>query len=1387
MKSVISKIKEKLETNFESGGYKLSDTHFENGKNLHSKQYYFAKKYFQNTVDCDDISVLLNNKLNELQLDDNTTLIGFRNYTGLLLTKTIELSGKYNYAIIEQAGDNFVWQHFPHLRKKLIIILPVTCTCSTYIKLRKFIQLYIRNHIKNEQVEVDVNFINIFLILEQSLQNSESATIEIKKLKDSDDKEEKKIFNIYSAFNWTEITPTQILFNNKSAKTYYANPLIRLYSEMYLPESCPICFQDSNNSLVEKPLFPTHDNYETPNLIFGFPNFSPSENREEFYSVFGSNDGSWNTHLYGHTTVNKSSYLNYIRGNVFYKKNKEKILPFFNTELSTHLTAIDKNILFITAENKHNSNFLEDITLTDSLKNKSVTILRFEPSNEFVDNFISLHGKSITELNTKIIYFEDVISAGKTFKLISNYIKHARKESTRKLGRHGFDLVITLVDRTPLFTRDEILKKIYSDKNNNEIENARRFVAFYKLNVPIISATHMGNPLRRRIHDLQKMIGQCHLDSLKSTIGRELSNQRARNLPELDLMGQENDYLHYFPFDNIEETYDESIYGLYKPYLNKERLDLLKLFLSHEINCELAKKEYNKIDYFDRYRHEPYQFIFELIETINDNIKNTVHNFFVLPKDKNSPHRKYKIEGEIIHDTIIKILSRHPFTYYKNIYEAVFCYCCLKLDDLHKKIETSGVKSFIVFRQLKFYIRRSVELNSNFIISERFIRCIKIQYNHESLVKIRQYYYDRQHILRELHGTGKVGNELFKAAKNNILYKLNQSDSYFNYLLFCYKELVFKNPYRSIKLEELVNSKTLLPKEINTPKKYLYETKNLITNPYFQFSGMLKAENVFLLNELKELHKLNIINQLKKEEDSKKQTDFTQPISIYNYYFRKKKNDPIILNALKLIRNSRYNNGNEVIEFRDIKYAVCNMLRAVAILELRKKRKDLNHHKANLNTELKDILKLVIEIINPNHQDFNKSNVLSIETEKKISLIELECAFFVEYRRKSKLDLNSENLYSITSSSDPNNNQAIVLNQKGLVYNLLYGLFDNTDCKNEQTLISAYKQENKNYISFQERYYSKNENSVKELHFEELLKNDLYDESTGEGIKFLSDSKMLLAFRLSKFILPDKTNTHFGADGQAVLLISTSTPANTDNFVKFMSNEKVRLLLLIKEELLEYLQKQFDNDAFIDVLQRQSAISYQSSIRHGISEYTDHLEYLIEDIRQECSTSEEKVELFNIIVKAIKGQLQDIENTNQINNRTTYSKEELLRTMKLLFESTRVAAYSIPFHSVDTALINFESLSMNRLVKEVIIPELIRNMKKYCPRYGDRGLSISYVYSEKSFYFKNKKAKFAYFTSTKKGGGGLGMIKNILQKSFIGSLEAKNDIEEFTLKLTLNI
>lgn len=63
---IIENIKSKVEKEFEYNGFKLSNAHFENGHNLHGKQYYFAKRYFQNTDNCNEIAEILCSKLKDL-------------------------------------------------------------------------------------------------------------------------------------------------------------------------------------------------------------------------------------------------------------------------------------------------------------------------------------------------------------------------------------------------------------------------------------------------------------------------------------------------------------------------------------------------------------------------------------------------------------------------------------------------------------------------------------------------------------------------------------------------------------------------------------------------------------------------------------------------------------------------------------------------------------------------------------------------------------------------------------------------------------------------------------------------------------------------------------------------------------------------------------------------------------------------------------------------------------------------------------------------------------------------------------------------------------------------------------------------------------------------
>jgi hypothetical protein len=1359
------KIKEALENKFERGGYKLDNAHFENGQNLHSEQYYFAKGYFQNSNNCKDLSQLLVPKLESLNFPESTTLVGFRNYVGLLLKETTNSIRNYNYAIIEEEDNTFVWQHLPELKDNLVIILPITCTCSTYIKLRKFLIDHLIKTGRDGQIRVNDDFINVFLILEESLQAQENEVIEISSLKNS----KGELFKIYSAFNWTEINKEQIRFNNKTSTTFIANPLIRLYSKMYLPEACPLCFPLKGSSIAEQPLFPTLDNFETPNLIFGFPNFSniPSLN---FLETLGFDDNEGNSHLYGHIRVNKGSYVNYIRGNTFYEKNKNEILSFFDKELSKILAGDgESNIIFITAENKHNSNFLEDISLSPFLKNRSVTILRFQPTNEFVDNFISLHGKDLNSEHVKVIYFEEVVSAGTTFKLISNYLKHSKNQSPKKTGRHGFDLVLTLVDRTPVYTRDEIIKKLFSEINSDYPED--KFIAFFRLNVPIISASHLGNPLNLRIGDLEKMINQCHLDSLKIRIANEITERQPRKLPEMDSSNVQTKILSYFPFQNIEREIDPEILRIYRPSRNKERLDLLKLYLTHEINTELAKEKYRDPHYFERYEGSLDLFVKDLIDSLKTNMGDNIADHFIAPEDRESPSRKPQIEGEIVHDTIVKILSRPPFTYYKTLYEATFRYCLIKLNTLYTKIEQERINEFKVFRELKFYVKRLVDLHSNFIVSERFIGCIRDQYNKESIGSVVEFYSDTMRSLDGKRDRGEIDLEYYRAAAQNVAYKLQQVTSYFSYLLYYYKELTFKNPAISIKLEELVNSDALLPKEILKQNYHRPDNlENLISNPYFHFTGMIKAENIRLLAELKELHKRNLAAP-----------GFQSRKNYREYYFTThRKHDPIIINAQKLIEKSRHRADER--NYKNIIQASVNMLETITVLE-NKKNKQIDARKpdkVNLDTELKEILDSVIQIIQP-----------GIEEGK------LKYAFFVEFKKRVKSKPDTGNIYSLVSDEPSDYLSATKLDPDGLVYNMLYGLYDDLESKNEQTLIAGVKLKNGRCISFKDRHYYKalGDDHFKESSFSDLYKKDFFDDSTayGYGIKQLNDANMSVLFRFASLVQPHDTvmlkhgdpTQPYKLNGRAILLITSTDDCDTKGFLEFMSNEKIRLILLIKDELLAYLQKQFDNDAFVEVLENKKAAFYQNNLRHGLARYVDSLKHIVEDIESDRN-NDRYFSLFQRMINATKGQLRAIEAGDYKGNDTEYSKKELLKYMRDIFESHSVVGYSIPFVTIKTGAFNLDKINLNEIILDVIFTEIIINMKRYSPRDERAELTISFEQTTRTFHFRNRTIASPYIQNTEKKGGGLSMCRKIMEKLALGIITKETKGGFCTVKIQLN-
>jgi len=1363
--AIISNIKQKIEEDFEQGGYKLENTHFANGRNLHSRQYYFAKRYFQSSDNCIELAKLLAGKLESLGLENNTTLIGFRNYSGLLLNYACSILNNNNYAIVEEEEGNYIWQHLPSLKKHLVIIIPIACTCSTFVRMRKFINDYLRSQHLHNDITITPTFIPLFLILSESLKKYEFKNLKVSDLREPNE----EIHKIYSAFDWNEINIDHIVFNSNENTSYQAYPLIRLFSEIYLPETCKICFPVDRLNGTEKPLLQTHDNYETPTLIFKYPNFNPVENSSKlnFFDSFSTVGDTWNIHLYGHIKVNKSRYKNYIRGNAFYEKNKSSILKYFEEKLKAYIKDDDKSIILITAEDKHNSNFLDDLAYSNTFKGRSVTILRFQPSHEFVDNFISLHSDFINQKCDKVIYFEEVMSAGKTFKLISNYIKHS-KQGEDKLGRHGLDLVLTLIDRTTLHTKDEILKKLHSKKM--PLDPAPRFISYFSLNVPIISASHLGNPLTTRNKDLINLIHDSHLDAVKKIIMKELSMHQPKKLPELELSEKDNS-LHFFPFVEKNNLSLKELVEQYSPVYNKERLDLLKLYFAHHINTELSQKKYNESGFFSTYINNPELLIEELLLTLNKKTAEEIDSFFAHSLLPNRV-RNTNLENEIVNYIIIKLLARHPFTYYKDIYIPIFNYCVKHLSKLNARIEQKGIPNFMNFRELKFFIRRSVELNSNFIISDAFLKCIKVQYSKQRIELIMAGYKSELLKLDQTYNESSTRDSWFyKTIKRNIQYKQDQLSSYFLFLIFCYKELVLKNPYRSIKLEELINSKELLPPYVHEAHLHNDQLETVISNPYYQFTGMLKAENIYFLKELKELHKKRGEGNWAKHENE----GLFKIRLLYNYYFRMKKNDPIILNAKKLLAKSRFNNIENRRErekkLSEIKTSVCAMLKTVSLLESRKLRKDDKLSVGtDLNSEIVEILNAVLEIIQPG-----------------ISKDNLDYAFCIEYRKDALMSRANENIYTILSKKKPDSTPEVKLDKNGLVVNLLNGLTDINDFDSEESLLTVICSKDGKVRSFKEKYATcSNQAGVT---IEELYKKDLYNPETKMGLQIINDSSMSLYFRLSTLNKTKSNELVAKLEGQAVLVITCKLEPNLVNYLEFMSNEKIRLILLIKTELLEYLQKQFENDAFIEILENRKRESYQRKLEHGLSRYRIAQNKLFEESSN--STDEEIIDRNRIVNKiindAIDGQFYFRNKPTITETPVEYKTSKILTKIKYILESPCFFGCVITESEIKYSGFTTDLIVMYPSIFNVVIPELIINMKKCSSRQRNDGLTIEYSAEQNKITFRNDIRKAFLNDSDDKDFGGLNMCREIIAKLKLQPLEIpKRTDEYFTVSINLN-
>jgi len=1425
--------------------YLISEPHYEIGKSIHADRFYYAKKYFQSTDNSNTVALSLSQRiLSQFKHLENHTFVGYGNFSALFLSKLVEKIKldrpeikHLNYALIEKDKDDFSFSYNQGLNGQIIVVMPITRTAERYFKLRDFIS---KNY---PDKEVSSTFFIVFLILEESVYKSLKGglnNVDFNTLGDINTK------NFYQTFKWQTLNESEVFFSSEEDLTG-ANKAIYLDcypSKLYLVENCPLCFPETfgkNSSdksyREERTLILTPPNHDTLNTIFGLPPFAEKkgddEKRRRFHEVFEKRTKE-PIHLYGHIKVHGESYLNFIQRDIFYLNNKLDIIDFFKNKLNDFQEKIsNQHFVIITPGHFKSSGFLEDLIASGAFGDNQVSIIPYDPFREYLENFIIQYYNLIKKA-TKLIYFDDVVAGGKTFKLISDFLKNARNE----LGKNnevldvGFDFVLTLIDRSTNYNKEEIKRKLATVHNPTA---TGLFIAYFKLNVPQIDPTHIGSPIKELHDSLVEIFKVSHLDALKLFTTKEIFKGAPKKISTIIKQYKKEDNLRYFPF--IE---DVPTYLYYKDRYNFEQRNLIKLHLFHKISAWIANE--GKFGQF------------ELVRLIKDLTARISLNFFfnITSLEEDDASRKEEIEIDIIGETIIKILSRPPFQDYKDIHDVVLNYNNDELYQILEKIyalHQTGIQGtdakmlskrrriiFDHFRRFKTLIKRSIELNSNFIISNYFLRRVKdVFINEEWVLK----FYENK--VGELN----PNEDYEKRIILNYDYQRDQLIKFKYFLLHGYKQLIFKNPARSIILEKLLNSDNLQPKGLSNLSGDDTATLNkIITDSYYQLWRILKSENIYLINALQQyqIHKNEFVESVLKSEylpPAGKIIEWRTILSIlrallsnnnpaetHSFLMELDKDETFKFDITEIFKNHHLKSieKSEQIKESIIKTWFFYRYFQSARLEddfTRQVRAFLSESKVEWkidrnNQIISSVLSMLYTVVllnnkqntthsrrtNPYEEDSFVHEIKKLlAATTSIMGTDLEYAFFIEYKERNNGSENiADNVFTIVSK-ETTEDRNISLNHKGLIYNMLYGLEDYKN-GNVQTFIAIAKSDKGEILSLKDDYYSvaspdidsfgeHNGLNEQKIVVKDALEHDYLNGNV--GLKLIERSNMILLFRLADI----KTNyiDTGNIKGQAVLALCSTKPATPKSFFEFASVEKMRLLLLIKEEMLAYLQKHFESDAFIAVLEDHAIFEFMGQLDHGLGHYRTALtayELITREIldKGEEITPEEFIIVsknaakMTLVVNAIIGQINAGRRIDK--GIMTVNVEDFRSHINMILEDDFLGN-----NQLDMRKIKIDTKFPNKIYKclyEVVIPELVINMKKHSPlkSEGNPFIQIYFDIDTSTFTFKNKRRN-TNNSLKKKLNGGITMCSGIVEKLGLLPLKAQPDSTGEYFEVTLNL
>jgi hypothetical protein len=808
-------------------GYRIGDSHFRIGSKLHIRDFFYAKRFFQNHFFASRFAFLLARKIldtlsegeRKVIMDKGVSLIGYGIYSELLMSlleKFLREAGpraikKINHNLVKDSEDLELIKQEPLLGCGIIIV-PIASTFSTSMKIEASFKQIVEQQQKKVRIrKSDIPFLvthyNLLYVADQTADFSSDPTPMEESFGWVHKDETNKRIRVTAFFEEKTVIEKdrikKLLIREdvplgERAQQYF----IRLGSQWQNVYDCKYCFPkddvtEAEDLLKERPLFETDRTSVTPISIFDFPKARIVEEDDRDRKFILEPDML----RYGYHFRNHSHFFYRIDTEVFLRKNVESgaVLTWLKkcrAHADLQHTDADR-VLIIAACHYSNAAFIN--LVNEQLFGSAANIVHFDPQKDYVQNFRLVYG-SVIQAADKIVFVDDTLKTGSTLSRIEEFVHYARRQPIlpgpkfRPGNAKGIGACIFLINKSQHL--------LGLDKDGHPI------FAFAHLHLFTSLAFDEDAPLaleRKRYDMLQR---ESFLDSLQY----HFYKQKNKLDPERE------------PFN------DKS----------KKRRHLLMLAATHRI----------------------YQF-FSQPELCSQDPEETFESFAAklcelpIPFSCSKTDESADVFKKEMHDCLLKVLTQSPFTQYEPLRKLVFQWVLSRLEEqvklMHTAIKEENALSYADFKDLEFLVRRAGLMNSNYLISVRMLDFLRDLCGKKGLPRLHsaieaKYKHQITESL-EFKNPGKT------ADLQNERQETLQSIAFFTvFYVAQVKELLLLNEARSIQLEKalrIVEGAGEGNAEVDNKEddETVEEESGKINAGFKQLSRILRTENAVVIQK----------------------------------------------------------------------------------------------------------------------------------------------------------------------------------------------------------------------------------------------------------------------------------------------------------------------------------------------------------------------------------------------------------------------------------------------------------------------------------------------------------------------------------------------------------